>query len=110
MSEEDFQEAVSLAKELMNKKADIEKQIENLQIVLETQKIGMSEPLVDAEGFPRNDVDVYLVRTTRAQIIRLQNDFKEIMRQIEEQLVAVHKLHKQVEPMGSVNLSNTPNR
>ena len=32
-------------------------------------KVGMSEPLVDAEGFPREDVDVYQVRTARNKII-----------------------------------------
>lgn len=29
----------------------------------------MSEPLVDAEGFPRNDIDLYQVRTARHNII-----------------------------------------
>ena len=31
--------------------------------------IGMSEPLVDDEGYPRSDIDVYAVRTARNKII-----------------------------------------
>jgi 26S proteasome non-ATPase regulatory subunit 9 len=31
--------------------------------------IGMREPLTDAEGYPRNDVDVYQVRIARNKII-----------------------------------------
>ncbi len=32
--------------------------------------VGMTGPLVDAEGFPRSDIDVYAVRTARNRIIR----------------------------------------
>lgn len=32
-------------------------------------KIGMTEPLVDAEGYPRADVNVYQVRHARHKII-----------------------------------------
>lgn len=31
--------------------------------------VGMTERLVDNEGFPRNDIDVYQVRTARNKII-----------------------------------------
>lgn len=31
--------------------------------------VGMNEPLVDAEGFPRDDIDLYQVRTARHNII-----------------------------------------
>ena len=36
--------------------------------------VGMDEPLVDSEGYPRNDIDVYRVRHARHRIIcKLQN-------------------------------------
>lgn len=39
----------------------------------------MTDPLVDAEGFPRSDVDVYAIRKTRHQIIcMLQSIFVNI--------------------------------
>eukprot|EP00073_Rattus_norvegicus_P042239 XP_008772125.1 PREDICTED: 26S proteasome non-ATPase regulatory subunit 9-like [Rattus norvegicus] len=50
----------------------------------------MNEPLVDCEGYPRADVDLYQVRTARHNIICLQNDHKALMKQVEE---ALHQLH-----------------
>ncbi|ROL42221.1 26S proteasome non-ATPase regulatory subunit 9 [Anabarilius grahami] len=50
----------------------------------------MDGPLVDVEGFPRADVDLYKVRTARHSISCLQNDHKAIMVEIEE---ALHKVH-----------------
>ena len=31
--------------------------------------VGMKDPLVDNEGYPRSDIDVYAVRTARNRII-----------------------------------------
>ncbi|XP_032832519.1 26S proteasome non-ATPase regulatory subunit 9 isoform X1 [Petromyzon marinus] len=76
---------------LIKKKDDVEAQIKALHEVLESQgNVGMKGELVDAEGFPRNDIDVFQVRTTRHSIICLQNDHKALMADIEE---ALHKLH-----------------
>jgi hypothetical protein len=50
----------------------------------------MYEPLVDAEGYPRSDIDVYQVRHARAGIYRLQNDHKALMREIEALLFSLH--------------------
>ncbi|RWS25722.1 26S proteasome non-ATPase regulatory subunit 9-like protein [Leptotrombidium deliense] len=90
------EEANKLREELLelNKKRDkIDKEIKDWQAVLQSQKVGMNDPLVDAEGFPRNDIDVYQVRTARNKIICLQNDGKEVMRQIEEKLYKYHELN-----------------
>lgn len=46
----------------------------------------MMDPLVDAEGFPINSIDIYQVRHARNRIICLQNDHKAIMQQIESGL------------------------
>ncbi|KAJ3330393.1 hypothetical protein HDU76_005777, partial [Blyttiomyces sp. JEL0837] len=45
--------------------------------------VDMKEPLVDKEGFPRADVDVYSVRHARAALHRLINDHKAIMAELE---------------------------
>ncbi|CAB1319804.1 unnamed protein product, partial [Coregonus sp. 'balchen'] len=55
------------------------------------QEVGMEGPLVDAEGFPRADVNVYQIRTARHS---LQNDHKAIMVEIEEALHRLHALEK----------------
>lgn len=52
----------------------------------------MNDELVDSDGYPRQDIDVYQVRHARHNIICLQNDHKAIMKQIEEGL---HILHSQ---------------
>lgn len=48
----------------------------------------MSTPLTTFDGFPRNDIDVPQIRTTRARIVRLKNDHKALMAKLE---VAVHE-------------------
>jgi len=50
----------------------------------------MNGPLVDSEGFPRNDIDIYQVRQARQTIICLQNDHKELMNQIQTMLNKYH--------------------
>lgn len=50
----------------------------------------MHGPLVDEEGFPRNDIDIYKVRQARQQIICLQNNHKDLMKLIEQ---LIHQLH-----------------
>ncbi|KAG7133303.1 GTP-binding nuclear protein GSP1/Ran like [Verticillium longisporum] len=39
----------------------------------------MTTPLTTRDGFPRADIDVAQVRTTRARIIHLRNDYKDLM-------------------------------
>ncbi|XP_038868969.1 26S proteasome non-ATPase regulatory subunit 9-like isoform X1 [Salvelinus namaycush] len=75
---------------LIKTKDNMEEQIKAYYDVLEDQDVGMEGPLVDAEGFPRADVNVYQIRTARHSISCLQNDHKAIMVEIEE---ALHRLH-----------------
>ncbi|KAK7933086.1 hypothetical protein WMY93_003982 [Mugilogobius chulae] len=77
---------------LIQKKDEIEEQIKAYYDVLEDQGVGTEGSLVDEEGFPRADVNLYQIRTARHQIACLQNDHKAIMSEIEE---ALHKLHAQ---------------
>lgn len=71
------------------------------------QGVGMDDPLVDNEGFPRNDIDIYTVRTARNRIIcklnghqlsskilliivsiflGITNDLRNLMKQIEDKM------------------------
>ncbi|KAM4578113.1 26S proteasome non-ATPase regulatory subunit 9 [Fundulus diaphanus] len=77
-------------KNLIKKKDDIEEQIKAYYDVLEDQGVGVEGPLVDAEGYPRADVNLYTIRDARHNISCLQNDHKAIMTEIEE---ALHMLH-----------------
>ncbi|XP_005989036.1 26S proteasome non-ATPase regulatory subunit 9 [Latimeria chalumnae] len=86
-----FPFAFSSVQLLVKKKDEIEAQIKAYYEVLDDQKgVGMNGPLIDIEGYPRADIDIYQVRTARHNIICLQNDHKAIMKQIEE---ALHQLH-----------------
>ncbi|CAG5923475.1 unnamed protein product [Menidia menidia] len=75
---------------LIKRKDEIEEQIKAYYDVLEDQGVGVEGPLVDAEGYPRSDVNLIQIRTARHNISCLQNDHKAIMTEIEE---ALHKLH-----------------
>lgn len=48
----------------------------------------MQTPLLTPDGFPRADIDVAQIRTTRARIVRLRNDHKSLMKEIEPLLHA----------------------
>lgn len=47
----------------------------------------MTTSLLTPDGFPRADLDVAQIRTTRSRVIHLRNDYKELMNVIEK---AVH--------------------
>uniref|UniRef100_A0A0N5BL52 Nas2_N domain-containing protein n=1 Tax=Strongyloides papillosus TaxID=174720 RepID=A0A0N5BL52_STREA len=81
-------------KALINERDDIDKKLEELGKILEANDVTMDTPLVDGEGFPRNDIDVYTIRHTRAEIITLRNNRKELDDKIEEKLAEIHKLKK----------------
>lgn len=74
----------------MKRKDEIEEQIKAYYDVLEDQGVGVEDPLVDEEGYPRADVNLYHIRNARHNISCLQNDHKAIMAEIEE---ALHRLH-----------------
>ncbi|OAA49357.1 pdz/dhr/glgf [Metarhizium rileyi] len=72
--------------ELQRKKEDLEEELKALGGVLDSHGVNMETPLVARDGFPRSDIDVAQIRTTRARIIRLRNDYKDLMRNIEKYL------------------------
>ena len=84
--------AMDRMNELTKKKKEIEDEIALHLSTLESQgNVGMTEPLVDAEGFPRNDVDLVVIRQSRQRVICLRNDHKALMKDIEAELVCIHQ-------------------
>ena len=55
-------------------------------------KVGMKDSLVDENDFPRNDIDVWAVRTARNSIIRLENDAKALFDRMQYKLEELHLL------------------
>ena len=78
--------------ELTKRKKEIEDEIALHLSTLETQGgVGMSEQLVDADNFPRNDVDLVAIRHARQRVICLRNDHKALMKEIEAELICIHQ-------------------
>lgn len=50
------------------------------------EPMGLDTPLVDREGYPRGDVDIYRARTLRQRFQVLRTDHKEMQKQIETML------------------------
>ncbi|XP_063231515.1 26S proteasome non-ATPase regulatory subunit 9 [Bacillus rossius redtenbacheri] len=92
---------------LMDRRSAIEREIDAMRQILQSNNIDMKEPLVDADGFPRQDIDVYQVRLARHRIICLMNDHKALMRQIEQGLVTIHS---QIRESGGAGVSAAPRR
>ncbi|XP_031833835.1 26S proteasome non-ATPase regulatory subunit 9 [Nomia melanderi] len=88
----ELQEAKNYVLELMKDKDKIEAELKDLKKILDSNHVGMDEPLVDSEGYPRQDIDVYQVRHARHKIICFRNDHKALMAKIEEGLHKVHAL------------------
>ncbi|KAG8903895.1 putative 26S proteasome regulatory subunit [Tulasnella sp. 403] len=78
------------AMNLVAKKDALEKELAEQEAILRTNNSNMNTPLVDREGFPRADIDVYTVRHARVRIIELNNDIRDVMDQIALALQAVH--------------------
>jgi len=77
----------------MDEKKRIESEMVEWTEVLSSEGgVGMHEPLVDAEGYPRNDIDVHKVREGRNKLICLGNDLHEITSRVEQ---GIHSLHAQ---------------
>ncbi|KAH6648475.1 hypothetical protein BKA67DRAFT_661447 [Truncatella angustata] len=71
--------------ELSEKKENLEAELKALSGVLDSHGVNMDTPLT-RDGFPRADIDVAQIRTTRSRIIHLRNDYKDIMNAIEKHL------------------------
>ncbi|EAW16572.1 putative 26S proteasome non-ATPase regulatory subunit Nas2 [Aspergillus fischeri NRRL 181] len=72
--------------DLMQDKERIEAELSALSAVLTSHGVNMNTSLTTFDGFPRDDIDVAQIRTTRARIIHLRTDHKEVMRHLEKGL------------------------
>ena len=78
------------AKELMESRSNIEAELEAHFSILKANDVTMETPLIDQEGFPRADVDIYAVRGARKRIIELRNDLKDITDAIGKALEGIY--------------------
>jgi 26S proteasome non-ATPase regulatory subunit 9 len=52
---------------------------------------GIHDSLIDSEGFPRGDIDIYNVKSKRKRLAEINVDYKILMKQIEESMLQVYK-------------------
>ncbi|KAL8990372.1 MAG: hypothetical protein Q9177_000963 [Variospora cf. flavescens] len=64
----------------------------------------MDTSLTTFDGYPRDDLDVAQIRTTRARIIRLRNDYKGLMSSIE---VGLHSHHAEAGNLAAARMQST---
>lgn len=94
--------------ELQQKKDDIEAELKALSGVLDSHGVNMETPLLTEDGFPRADLDIAQIRTTRSRIIHLKNDYKDLMNAIEKHL---HEHFASLQDAGdAVPVANNTNR
>ena len=77
------------ARTLMARKDAIELELETQLSILKANNVTMQTPLVDHDGFPRADIDIWNVRTARVRILELRNDLKVVMDNIGRALEGV---------------------
>ncbi|KAF2017569.1 26S proteasome non-ATPase regulatory subunit 9 [Aaosphaeria arxii CBS 175.79] len=93
--------------ELIAEKDRVEAELKALGQVLDSHGVKMTTGLTTLDGFPRSDIDVPQIRTTRARIIRLRNDYKELMDHIEKGL---HAHHARLQQQQAENNNTTAGR
>eukprot|EP01025_Chloroclados_australasicus_P004992 TRINITY_DN11403_c0_g1_i1.p2 TRINITY_DN11403_c0_g1~~TRINITY_DN11403_c0_g1_i1.p2 ORF type:complete len:233 (-),score=27.81 TRINITY_DN11403_c0_g1_i1:402-1019(-) len=67
---------------------------------------GLSGNLVDAEGYPRADIDILEVRQDRQRVSELQNDLKNVIEKISDLLERLHSVAREA---GSVRQKEPSN-
>jgi 26S proteasome regulatory subunit N4 len=77
------------AKALMSERSTLELEADAIFSELNqtgTPPVGVKGALVDSEGFPRGDIDIYRVRELRNRLSVINTNHKEVMNKIESLL------------------------
>jgi 26S proteasome non-ATPase regulatory subunit 9 len=59
---------------------------------------GVKDSLVDEEGFPRGDIDIFNVRNKRHRLAEINTDHKEVMKQLEQIIPKLTQLNYERHP------------
>ena len=102
--------SVKQARALMERKDGIERELETQLAILKANNATMQTPesLVDGEGFPRADIDVWAVRTARVKVIELRNDIRDVMDAIGRALEGVYDPSSTVVTDSSSRIKKVP--
>ena len=73
---------------LLDKRKDIETELRHQRDILEANHVTMSTNVLDAEGFPRSDLDIPTIRAAKSQIRCLLHDRELINAKLEAYFLA----------------------
>mgnify|MGYP002821377174 FL=1 len=79
----DCDDARSQLKELERQRQALEDEAAAIVSELDGLGVGLKDALVDAEGYPRADLDLYRVRSQRGRHATIRTDHKALMKKIE---------------------------
>jgi 26S proteasome regulatory subunit N4 len=82
-------------RDLEARKINVEKEIGVNMEVLKSNGLNFEDSVLDADGFPRDDIDVIACRHAKKNIIELRNDFREIMLKLSNEL---NQFYQQQQP------------
>ncbi|CAE6415924.1 unnamed protein product [Rhizoctonia solani] len=88
---------------LMSERDRVDQQLQAHISILSSHGVDMSTRLVDAQGFPRADIDIATVRPARVRVIELRNDRARLTDEIAQALVDVHSTAPQNSSSVKVN-------
>jgi len=79
------------ARQLIARKDELETEITEQFEILREHGSDMTSPLVDRDGFPHPDLDIYAIRHARHRVVVLRNDLKALMNEIASALEVVYE-------------------
>lgn len=101
------QQLREMLKERQNQQQIWESEVASAMATLQTQKnVGLHESLVDPEGFPRDDIDVWAVRQARHTVATRHNDLKKIGEELKILVEATFAVLAREQSGGSNNSSS----
>ncbi|KAJ7505303.1 hypothetical protein B0H11DRAFT_414905 [Mycena galericulata] len=98
------------ARALMMQKDNIEAQLQVQASILSSNAGStLDSPLIDADGYPRADIDIYAVRNARVRILELRNDLTAVINALALALQSVYDpALAPVESLSEPNTSGKP--
>ncbi|KAG4302031.1 hypothetical protein PCK1_001706 [Pneumocystis canis] len=78
--------------DILQRADEIKKELQILSNILFQHNVDMETPLIDADGFPRSDIDIVagIIRMARARINCLKSDYHALINNIQAILHALH--------------------
>ncbi|KAJ1919389.1 putative 26S proteasome regulatory subunit [Mycoemilia scoparia] len=93
--------AKNRVKQLIDQKENMEAEILKLQGDIKNHGVGLTEKLIDDDGFPRADIDIPAITALRGEHSKKKNDYAKLMDNINEALIQMHQENKAKQASGS---------